>query len=123
MTDIGFCAKALNAWSIAAQNAYIMEHRRLFKEFRVELQLRMLPGNQQTTVCHLATMYHQYPPEFVLRRIILIYYTLVIHYAFLSIQAMVSPWRICCPGFTLISTSLPPMAAGISTISPHFVWR
>ena len=40
-----------------------------------------------------------------------------------SIQAMVSPWRICWPGLTVTSTSLPPRAAGISTISPHLVCR
>lgn len=57
MPDIRLRTEALDAGSIAPQNSYVVQHRRLFQKFRVEPQLWMSLGNLQTTVGHLATMY------------------------------------------------------------------
>ena len=79
MTDIGFRAKTLDAGSIAPDDADIVEHRGFLEKFLVKLQLRMRLGNLPTAISHLATMHKQYPSEFILRRIKLIYDFIIIH--------------------------------------------
>ena len=89
----------VDARRVALANADVMQHRRLFEELAVQFQFRMFFRNQQAAIRHLPTVNDKESPEFIVLRIVLVDY------------------------FTLMSTNLPPMAAGISTISPHFVWR
>ena len=79
VTDIGLCAKTLDTGGIAPDDSDIMEHRGFLEKFLVKLQLRMRLGNLPTAVSHLATMHKQYPSEFILRRIKLIYDFIIIH--------------------------------------------
>ena len=57
MTDIGFCAEALDTWGVTTEDADVVKHSGFLKEFLIEFQFWMSFRYLQTTVGHLTAMY------------------------------------------------------------------
>lgn len=123
MFDIRSIAIAENRRRMAPTDANIMEHGCFLHKLLIELKFRMLATNSKTTVGYLSGMKKQKTTQLVIFCIILIYNRLIVHFASRSIQASTSPLRTFAPCLTPTSTSLPPSAAGMGTISPHFSIR
>jgi hypothetical protein len=83
MTDIRLFAMTVDARRVALADADVMQHRRLFEELAVQFQFRMFFRNQQAAIRHLPTVNDKESPEFIVLRIVLVDYFLIIHILFL----------------------------------------
>ena len=112
----------------------VVQHGSLFEKLYIDRQFAVFAGNFQTTVSHLSGVFKQYPAELIVRRVVFIDYRLIVHNELSiiinnelsihssqqrSIHPRLSPLRTLAPCLAATSTSLPPSAAGIGTISPH----
>ena len=79
VTDIGFGTKALDTGGVTPDDTDIMKHRGILQKIVIQLQFRMGLDDLVTAISHLTAVHKQYPPEFILRRIKLIYNLLIFH--------------------------------------------
>jgi hypothetical protein len=79
VAQIMLSAIAVDARCMTPAYANIVQHGSLFHELHVERQFRVLPANAQAAVGHLSAVYQEYFPEFIILRVILVYYLLVVH--------------------------------------------
>ena len=79
MTDIGFCTVTFYSGRVGTEDTQVVKHRSLLKKLRVEFQFGMCLCYLQAAVGHLSAVYQEYFPEFIILRVILVYYLLVVH--------------------------------------------
>ena len=89
MTDIGFGTKALDTGGVTPDDTDIVKHRGILQKIVIKLQLRMGLDDLVTTISHLTAVHKQYPPEFILRRIKLIYDFTIFH---IKLRALSKQW-------------------------------
>ena len=72
VTDIGFGAETLYARCISAEDADVVQHRRLLDERRVDVHFGMKGSQRQRLICHAAAVDEQNVAQGVIFRIIFV---------------------------------------------------
>ena len=79
VTNIRFCAVTFYSRCISTEDTDVVKHCCLLEKLLVEFQFGMCLCYLQAAVGHLSAVYQEYFPEFIILRVILVYYLLVVH--------------------------------------------
>ncbi len=79
VTDIRLSAETLYAGRIGTENTNVMEHGSLLKKYFIKIQLRMTGRYVQRAVGHSTAVAHENVTQPVIRRVILVYYSCIVH--------------------------------------------
>lgn len=79
VTDVGFGAETVYARGVGEEDAYVMEHGGFFNKLTVGTEFGVVIHYAKCLVGYKTRMYHENVFEFILFRIILIDYFLIVH--------------------------------------------